>query len=78
MMNDKWLAEFGEVARKLSSAPLTNEELGRTLEKIFIRMEAESDRDAREEVNKAQANVRGRRDENPQARDCKYIYPEDR
>ena len=55
-MNDKWLAEFGEVARKLSSAPLTNEELGRTLEKIFIRMEAESDRDAREEVNRSQDN----------------------
>ena len=55
-MNDKWLAEFGEVARRLSTSQLTNEELGRTLEKIFVRMEAESDRDAREEVNRAQSN----------------------
>lgn len=56
-MNDRWLAEFGEVARRLSVSQLTNVELGKTLENIFVRMEAESDRDAREEVNRRQSHA---------------------
>ena len=53
-MNDKWLTEFGEAAKKLSIVPLTNLELGKTLYNILLRMEMESDRDAREEANRKQ------------------------
>lgn len=55
-MNDKWLEVFAESARRLANAPITNMELGRTLEILYIRMEAESMRDAREEVNQAQTH----------------------
>lgn len=53
-MNDKWTREFGEAARQLAKAPLTDLELGKTLYNILLRMEVESDRDAREEVNRNQ------------------------
>lgn len=55
-MNDKWLEVFGETARRLANAPITNTELGKTLEVLFIRMEAESMRDAREEINRTQTH----------------------
>lgn len=54
-MNDKWSESFGAAARQIASAPITDMELGKTLEHIYIRMEQESMRDAREEVNKAQS-----------------------
>lgn len=54
-MNDKWSESFGAAARQIASAPITDMELGKTLEHIYTRMEQESMRDAREEVNRAQS-----------------------
>jgi hypothetical protein len=54
-MNNKWCEAFGEAARRIAQSPITNQELGMTLEHIYTRMEQESMRDAREEVNKAQS-----------------------
>jgi hypothetical protein len=54
-MNDKWSESFGAAARQLTNAPITDMELGKTLQHIYTRMEQESMRDAREEVNKAQS-----------------------
>jgi hypothetical protein len=53
-MNERWLESFGETARRLAQAPITNQELGKALEIMHKRMEEESMRDAREEVNRAQ------------------------
>ena len=52
-MNDKWSESFGAAARQIANAPITDMELGKTLEHIYTRMEQESMRDAREEVNRA-------------------------
>lgn len=57
-MNKKWQEEFGEAARRLAThSNLTNLELGISLEHIYARMDAESMRDAREEVNRKQHEV---------------------
>ena len=53
-MNDRWRESFGETARRLVQAPITNQELGKALEIMYMRMEQESMRDAREEVNRTQ------------------------
>jgi hypothetical protein len=53
-MNERWLESFGETARRLAQSVINNQELGKALEIMYIRMEEESMRDAREEVNRAQ------------------------
>lgn len=53
-MNEKWYETFGETIRRLAKSQLTNQELGKTAEIMYIRMDNESMRDAREEVNRAQ------------------------
>jgi hypothetical protein len=53
-MNERWTESFGESARRLAQSNITNQELGKVLTVMYMRMEEESMRDAREEVNKAQ------------------------
>ena len=53
-MNERWHDSFGETARRLAQAPINNQELGKALEVMYLRMENESMRDAREEANRAQ------------------------
>jgi truncated hemoglobin YjbI len=77
-MNDKWYESLGEAVNRLAQTYITPIEKGKVIEKIYQQMLKEDERDAREKFNRAQAHYKGRRDENPQARDCKYIKPEDR
>jgi hypothetical protein len=53
-MNERWTETFGETARRLSQSDISNQELGKALNIMHMRMEEESMRDSREEVNKAQ------------------------
>ena len=53
-MNERWTETFGETARRLAQSDISNQELGKVLNIMHLRMEQESMRDDREEVNKAQ------------------------
>ena len=53
-MNERWTETFGETARRLAQSDISNQELGKALNIMRMRMEEESMRDAREEANKAQ------------------------
>jgi hypothetical protein len=53
-MNERWTETFGETARRLAQSAISNLELGKVLNVMYMRMEEESMRDAREEVNQAQ------------------------
>jgi hypothetical protein len=56
MMNERWTESFGETARRLAQSDLTNQELGKVLNLMYVRMEEESMRDSREEVNRGQTH----------------------
>lgn len=53
-MNERWTETFGETARRLAQSAISNLELGKVLNVMYMRMEEESMRDSREEVNQAQ------------------------
>ena len=54
-MNDKWYESLGEVVNRLAQTYITPIEKGKVIEKMYQQMIKEDERDAREEVNKAQA-----------------------
>lgn len=53
-MNDKWYESLGEAVNRLAQTYLTSIEKGKVLEKMYLQIVKEDERDAREEANKAQ------------------------
>ena len=52
--NDRWYESLGEALERVNKTPLTSTEKGKLLENIYVVMQMEAERDAREEANKAQ------------------------
>ena len=56
--NDRWYESFGETVKKMavviSNVPITDRELGKTMEIIYMRIVKEAERDSRETFNQEQ------------------------
>jgi hypothetical protein len=52
--NDRWYESFGETVKKMANVPITDIELGKTMEIIYQRIVKEAERDSRETFNREQ------------------------